>query len=212
MGFDGGFNGWMFGQVLGLLSLCISVFPALWLISVPKGQRLKSKATWMLSVLTVFTVTMATVYVISSAPFYEANSRLNESFDLVEEATGLETTDENDYPRIVSVLGDRARIWPPNCIRGRLSGAGNTLLDGPLTLELREALAVSLENDGFSVSRNVFEADLWSLLAVNGDESYFFSPHSDGAAGIVSRVDSLCEDTFEAEFADSTNRVNSFLD
>lgn len=188
---DGSVPAWQVGQVLGLLSLFVTLIVRGRFLRVPKGQRLRARSTWLLLVMTAFTVWMATLYVVDSRPLYEARSRLSESFDVVEAATGLERTDESNYPRIVSVLADRPDPWPPNCMAGRVTGIGNVRLNGLVTPELQQALTQSLQDEGFEAEHLTREEGGWVVVAIRGDESCSFSGFPTGD-GVVSVVDFLC--------------------
>ena len=201
----GGFSNWQFAQWFAMLGFFACVVFAMVVYILPKSDRILSIPKFLFILSALFTAANIAWYVDDSQPLWEARSRLNESYDILDEVLDVEITETARYGFISVHNSNRPRTWPPNCMQGRLTGHGGATFTEPVSVVELEVLAQHFENDGFTVRRRETRRESTALAAVGidairGDQSYSFGINlNENDHFLASRADNVCIEDFERE-------------
>ena len=204
----GGFSNWQFAQWFAMLGFFACVVFAMVVYILPKSDRILSIPKFLFILSALFTAANIAWYVDDSQPLWEARSRLNESYDILDEVLDVEITETARYGFISVHNSYRPRTWPPNCMQGRLTGRGGATFVEPVSVTELEELAQHFENDGFSVRRTEGRLESTALVtvgidAIRGDQSYSFGINLfENDRFLRSRVDNVCIRDFERDECD----------
>ena len=204
----GGFSNWQFAQWFAMLGFFACVVFAMVVYILPESDRILSIPKLLVILSALFTAANIAWYVDDSQPLWEARSRLNESYDILDEVLDVEITETKRYGFISVHNSNRPPTWPPNCMLGRLTGGGGATFAETITVTELEELAQHFENDGFTVRRTESRRESTALAtagvdAIRGDRSYSFDLNLfENDRFLGSRADNVCIEDFERDECD----------